>query len=81
VNPVDGLDNVGDELRDILDKYVATPKNRQDQLHQLATEASSTVDRFFTVCEQRSSTERGRQRTGNGAGGSEGQRALGKGIA
>lgn len=45
---LDGImDNLGDDLRDILDKYVSTPKSKQDVLRQLASEASTTVNRFL----------------------------------
>ncbi len=41
------MDNLGDDLRDVLDRYVATPTSRQAQMQQLAEEAKSTVDRFL----------------------------------
>jgi hypothetical protein len=41
------MDNLGDDLRDILDKYVSTPKSKQNVLQQLANEASETVNRFL----------------------------------
>jgi hypothetical protein len=41
------MDNLGDDLRDILDKYVSTPKSKQAVLQQLASEASATVNRFL----------------------------------
>lgn len=48
LSQLDGImDNLGDDLRDILDKYVSTPKSRQDQLQQLASDASTTVERFL----------------------------------
>jgi gas vesicle protein len=45
---LDGImDNLGDDLRDILDKYVSTPKSKQDVLQQLASQASDTVNQFL----------------------------------
>jgi hypothetical protein len=45
---LDGImDNIGDELRDILDKYVSTPASKQTVLQQLAAEANATVNRFL----------------------------------
>jgi hypothetical protein len=41
------MDNLGDDLRDILDKYVSTPKSKQNVLQQLASEASTTVNQFL----------------------------------
>jgi hypothetical protein len=41
------MDNIGDELRDILDKYVSTPMSKQTVLQQLAADASATVNRFL----------------------------------
>ena len=41
------MDNLGDELRDVLDQYVSTPKSRKSQMDQLATQAKSTVDQFL----------------------------------
>ena len=41
------MDNIGDELRDILDKYVSTPKSRMEQLRELGTQAKETADKFL----------------------------------
>lgn len=41
------MDNIGDELRDILDKYVSTPKSRMEQLRELGSQAKETADKFL----------------------------------
>lgn len=41
------MDNLNDDLRDILDQYVGTPKNRQADRDRLGAEAASLVQRFL----------------------------------
>lgn len=46
------MDNLNDDLRDVLDKYVSTPKSRQAELERLGDEATSIVDRFLKYASQ-----------------------------
>ncbi|MGL4512190.1 MAG: hypothetical protein ACRCT8_03810 [Lacipirellulaceae bacterium] len=41
------MDNLGDDLRDVLDKYVSTPKSRGAEMQQLADQARTTVEQFL----------------------------------
>jgi len=45
------LDNLSDELRDALDKYVHTPPTKKEQLQVLATTARQLVDTFADYVE------------------------------
>jgi gas vesicle protein len=41
------MDNLNDDLRDVLDKYVSTPKTRQAELQQLGANATQIVQQFL----------------------------------
>jgi hypothetical protein len=42
------MDNIGDDLRDVLDQYVSTPKSRQEQLRELGNQARETAEKFLS---------------------------------
>ena len=49
LNQLDAIfDNLGDELRDKLDEYVSTPRNRQGDLDRLGGEAAEIVQQFLS---------------------------------
>jgi hypothetical protein len=41
------MDNLNDDLRDVLDNYVSTPRNRQSELQRLGADATDIVQRFL----------------------------------
>ena len=48
LNQLDAImDNLNDDLRDVLDKRVSTPKSRQAEIERLESEATQIVERFL----------------------------------
>lgn len=48
LNQLDAImDNLNDDLRDVLDKYVSTPQTRKQELQQLESQATTVVQDFL----------------------------------